>query len=90
MRKLYKFEKSYNLLIQGQELREEMRRDSVFHAIEFAYKQMPDNETNMVFTIWQRDTTNPQADFAMPHLMWSALCESPEVMSIYLRLRGFD
>lgn len=81
--------RSYDLRIEGQDWRRELSRDSLFHAIEFAYKQKPDDQTDMLFLIQENHSPHQEAFFCMPYQMWESLCESPTVMSMYLRIRGF-
>lgn len=81
---------TYDLRIEGQEWRRNMARDSVFHAIQFAYKQKPDDQTDMLFLIQENFDPYEEFFFCMPFQMWEALCETPEVMSMYLRMRGSE
>ena len=90
MRKPYKVvNHTYDLRIEGQEWRRELLRDSLFHAIAFAYKQKPDDQTDMLFLIQENHEPHREQFFCMPYQMWDALCETPEVMTMYLRIGGF-
>lgn len=77
---------TYDVRLEGQEWRRELSKNSAFHAVSFAYKQLPDNETDMLFVLRENWNNHKEHFFCMPYLMWDALCETPEVMGNYLRI----
>lgn len=91
MRRSYKVPsiRLYDLRIEGQEWRRGMQMHNVYHAIEFAFKQKNDSEADMLFVIEINDVENFEEKFCMCYTMWEALCETPEVMGMYLRICGF-
>jgi hypothetical protein len=92
MRKPYKVvDETYDLRIEGQEWRRRLSRNALFHAVQYAYKQLPNEETELLFLIEENYSGGDQERcFCMPFQMWEALCEDADTMRMYLRLGWED
>ena len=79
------FIRTFDLQIRGNEVRYDLPVSALFHALNFAFKQVPSYDGLVGFRLHRNAfPLEPWFPFAMREAIWGACCGTPERMNMYL------